>query len=390
MRIAFVHNVCTYYTQKTLELFAGYYDVDYYFHSTGDEWYWQKEHGIQTGDFQHEYLWGFKIGRTRITPTLIFKLWRIKYNIYLCSIAGRFALPMTYLIARIKRKPFILWTGIWQRLMSRYHRLLFPVVRYIYRHADAVVVYGSHVKRYLQSEGVKADNIFIANHAIDNTNYNYLVPEAEKRALRKGLNIKEGQKVILYLGRLEEVKGLHYLIEAFTSLKPKDTVLVIAGTGSQRSFLEQLAKEKGIADKVRFPGYVPQVECVAYYANAWVYVLPSITTSVSKELWGLVVNEAFNQGVPVITTEAVGAAAGGLVQDGINGFIVPEKNSKELADAIKKILKDDELHAQLSQNAREIISEWTQERMVEGFKQAIEYVTNQWIRKNSSHSIPQE
>ena len=63
-----------------------------------------------------------------------------------------------------------------------------------------------------------------------------------------------------------------------------------------------------------------------------VYVLPSITTRLFKEPWGLVVNEAFNQGVPVIATDAVGAAAGGLVENGVNGFVVPEGNSRAIEE----------------------------------------------------------
>ncbi|MBK8935141.1 MAG: glycosyltransferase [Chloroflexi bacterium] len=53
----------------------------------------------------------------------------------------------------------------------------------------------------------------------------------------------------------------------------------------------------------------------------------------------MVINEAFNQGIPVITTEAVGAAAGGLVQDGVNGFIVPERDPIALAKQMTKLLE---------------------------------------------------
>ena len=54
-----------------------------------------------------------------------------------------------------------------------------------------------------------------------------------------------------------------------------------------------------------------------------------------KEPWGLTINEVFNRGVPVITSEAVGAAAGGLVEHNVNGIIVQEKDEIALADALK-------------------------------------------------------
>lgn len=374
MKVAFVTNFCPHYRVKTFETLAKYHDVDYFFFSAGDEWYWQQEHGVQTGVFHYEYLPGFRLGQTRITPSLIQKLWQRDYDVYVKCINGRFVLPITYTIARLKRVPFILWTGIWMRLQTPAHRLLFPFTQHIYRHADAIVVYGEHVKRYLVSEGVVPEKIFIAAHAVDNETYSQTVTPQERDALYRQLEIETGQKIILYLGRLETGKGLSYLLDAFVSLPNHDSVLVIAGTGSEEKSLKMLVAEKGIANRVRFVGYVPPEKTPLYYSMAWVYVLPSVTTPVFKEPWGLVVNEAFNQGVPVIASDAVGAAAGGLVQDGVNGFVVPERNSEALAQALEQILNDPDLRQRLSHNARKMIAGWDNERMVSGFRQAIAHV----------------
>ena len=86
----------------------------------------------------------------------------------------------------------------------------------------------------------------------------------------------------------------------------------------------------GINDEVRFPGFVSREDLVIYYSISNVFVLPSVTTPAGKEPWGLVVNEAFNQGVPVVASEAVGAAAGGLVKDEINGFIIREQDDETI------------------------------------------------------------
>jgi glycosyltransferase involved in cell wall biosynthesis len=374
MKLAFVTNICAHYRVKTFETLARYHEVDYYFFSEGDEWYWQHQHGVRTGNFHYTYLPGFRISRTRISPTLPWELWRGDYDVYIKCINGRFALPMAYLIARLKNKPFVLWTGIWTRLQTPFHRFAWPLTRYIYHHADAIVVYGEHVKRYLVSEGVPAERIFIAAHAVDNDAYRRAITEEEKNALRQKLQIQPHQKVILYLGRLEKVKGLPYLLESFRLLARNDAVLVLAGHGSEREQLEQLAREKGILERVRFAGYVPVEQSILYYAIAWTLVLPSITMPYGNELWGLVVNEAFNQGVPVIATDAVGAAAGGLVEDGKTGLIVPERNSTALADGIRLILDNPELRHDLGQHARSRITDWDNERMVQGFLQAVAYV----------------
>jgi glycosyltransferase involved in cell wall biosynthesis len=391
VRIAFVTNFCAHYRVRTFETLAKYQDTDFFFSSGGEEWYWQREHGIRVGNFRYEYLPAIQVTqRLRLVPSLVTRLWRKNYDVYIKCINGRFALPVTYLIAKLRRKPFILWTGIWMTLDTRFHRLVFPLTLRIYRHADAIVVYGEHVKRYLTSLKIAPEKIFIAAHAMDNSMYNRVVSEQEKLVLRAKLNL-DTKKTILYFGRLEEVKGLHYLIEAFALLKSADLALIIAGDGSLRKNLESLAREQGVEKNVCFVGYVPPEMAPTYYAIADLLVLPSVTTPTGKETWGLVVNEAMNQGVPVVATDAVGAAAGGLVQHGVNGFIVPERDTEALAQGMARILTDLKLRKHLSDNARRIVAEWDNERMVKGFREAIHYaIEHNGSRKQRMRSRPSE
>jgi glycosyltransferase involved in cell wall biosynthesis len=285
---------------------------------------------------------------------------------------------MTYLVARLKRRPFILWTGIWVRLQTSVHRFLYPLTRYIYRHADAVIVYGDHTRNFLIKEGVVPERIFVAAHAVDNNMYNRQVSPVERDNFRETLGIGVNQRIILYLGRLEEVKGLPYLLEAFAVLKQDPRfnrhVLVLAGTGTYEKVIQEFVIKYNLQDSVYLPGYVNVEQAVRYYASADCFVLPSITLPQGRELWGLVINEAFNQGMPVITTDAVGAAAGGLVQDNFNGFIVPERDSRALAAALEKLFVTPGLIEQFGRNARETIASWDNERMVLGFRQALQYV----------------
>ena len=89
----------------------------------------------------------------------------------------------------------------------------------------------------------------------------------------------------------------------------------------------------------------------------------------------MVANEAMNQGCPVIASDAVGAAAGGLIQDGVNGFVVPERNPEALAISIQRLLDDSKLRQRLSDESRAIVSAWDNERMVLGFRRALDHVT---------------
>lgn len=380
LRVAYITPHCPHYRVTTFETLARYHDVDYYFFSAGDEWYWQRQNGVRSGDFKHEYLPGIRVAGVRLTPTLPLKLLRHPYAVYVKCVNGRFTLPVTYLLARLKRKPFVLWTGIWMRLQSPGHRLGLPLTRYIYRHADAIAVYGEHVKRYLIEEGVPEERIFVAAHAVDNEHYRYAVPESQLAALREQLTLAPTQKVVLYLGRVVEEKGIDHLIRAFAAVDDPDTALVIAGSGSATPALQALTRELGLESRVRFPGYVPTDETVPYYALASICVLPSITTPLFKEPWGLVVNEAFNQGTPVIATDAVGAAAGGLLQDGVNGLVVPERNDDALAAALCRLLREDDLREAMGARAREMVAEWNNERMVQGIRDAIDYATKRQVR----------
>lgn len=378
MKVAFVTNLCPHYRVKTFELLAQQFQTDFFFYSAADEWYWQQSHGTYTGSFSYHYLPGTRIGRTRIAPTLPWELWHNDYDVYIKCINGRFALPVTYAIARLKRKPFILWTGIWTRLQTPMHQLFFPVTNYFYHHADAIVTYGDHVKRYLISEQVPSARIFSTTHAVDNDLYSQSVSTTVTASLRQELDLLPHQQVILYLGRLEQGKGLNYLLEAFAQLshQSENAVLVLAGSGAEEEPLKQFVASAGLQTRVRFCGYVPTNQTLAYYSIASVFVLPSVTTPTFKEPWGLVVNEAFNQGVPVVTTDAVGAAAGGLVRNGVNGLIVPERNSSALADALMTLFTNEQRRVELAMNARSLIATWNNQTMVAGFTQAIEYVSS--------------
>jgi len=372
-KVAFVVPSCSHYRVKTYELLAERWpQMKFYFFSRGDEWYVMRELGARAGNFPHEYLRSIKMGRWYITPSLVSRIWN--YDIYISGISGRFSLPLVYATARLRRKPFILWLGIWHRIQTPFQRLFFPATRHIYRNADAIVTYGTHVEEYLISEGVKPERIFSAKHAIDNEVYARSVSSEELSTLRQRYNISDTHKVLLYVGRLVPEKGLDYLIEAFIQIARSDVILMLVGTGDYEVKLRARLQEHNAINRARFVGYIPPEELPPFYALADVFVLPSITTPQFKEPWGLVVNEAFNQGKPVIATNAVGAAMGGLVQHGINGFIVPERDSAALAKHILLLLDDPQKCVAFGAAGRQRVSLWSNEAMIQAFSNAIEFV----------------
>ena len=106
------------------------------------------------------------------------------------------------------------------------------------------------------------------------------------------------------------------------------------------------------------------------YASADVLVMPAIDTRSIREPWGLVANEAMNQGLPVIATDAVGAPAGGLVRDNRNGIIVPAGDASALAGALNKLNGDRQLRERLGSQARQDVSAYSFSAWADGFSDA--------------------
>lgn len=372
MSVAFVTNFCPHYRVRTFELLARRLDAEMLFFSRGSEAYWPGHLDVRRGDFPHRYLRGFSLAGARITPGLPWRLLTGRHDAVVKCVNGRFALPAAYLAARLRRRPFVLWTGVWHRLGTPAHRLFHPLTRHVYRHADAVVVYGEHVRGFLVGEGVEPERIFVAPHATDRAVYGRPVDEEERRETRRRLGVPEGRPVILYLGRLEAAKGVHDLLAAFLALGATEALLLYVGDGAERAALEAAIARAGAGDRVRLLPPVAPEGVPPVHAIASVLVLPSVTTPTFKEPWGLVVNEAFYQGVPVIATDAVGAAAGGLVEDGVTGRVVPEGDRPALSAALAELIGQPALRRRLGRAARERMERWSDEAMVQGFVDAVE------------------
>ncbi|WP_283680830.1 glycosyltransferase family 4 protein [Parablautia sp. Marseille-Q6255] len=161
---------------------------------------------------------------------------------------------------------------------------------------------------------------------------------------------KQGdKKVILFVGRLAEIKGVTYLIEA---MKQVDAKLVIVGDGTLKDALKQQAKEQG--DKIVFLGAKTHEELKTIYASADIFVAPSITMpDGSKEGFGLVMLEAMASGIPVIASVSGGIAS--LIHDGENGMLCPEKNPTAIAEKINRLLQDEELYRTIVNNMKQLI-----------------------------------
>src|SRR4029079_15406315 len=128
--------------------------------------------------------------------------------------------------------------------------------------------------------------------------------------------------------------------------------LVLVGDGSYRA--------RAVASGAQVPqGPHSATEVRNFYAGSDVVVVPSVPARDFLEPWGLVVNEAFHQGVPVIASTAVGAAAGGLVRHEETGLVVPAGDADALATALRRLRDDRALRLRLGEAARAAVARHT-------------------------------
>lgn len=270
-----------------------------------------------------------------------------RYRAVICGLGGRIALPGAYLAARARGIPFVLWATIWEHPRTLAHRLSWRPTRHLYRHADAVATYGSHVSAYVERHRPGTHNVFVAPQAVDVEHFGALQPPEAVRAARERAGVANGEPLVLFVGRLEAEKGVDDLLAAWerADLAP-GAKLVLAGSGPQE---RKIAPRKD----VRILGYLERPELPALYAAADVLVLPSVATATFREPWGLVVNEAMLQRTPVIASDAVGAAAGGLVEDGCTGAVFAAGDVPALTRALSLLTGDRALREGLGGAARE-------------------------------------
>ena len=230
-----------------------------------------------------------------------------------------------FLLSKLTKTPYI--TTV-QRLESRRNCLK----NFIYRKANFCIAVSRAVEENFRKIGVK--NIKVIPNGIDLEKF-------------KGLNHKKHDGfIVMTVARLEKIKGIEYLIKAFSRCDlPRRSHLLIIGNGSERKNLENLVEKLKLKEKVKFLGQVPNKEIPEYLAMADCFVLPSL-----KEGFGIVILEAQAAGIPVIGTKVGGILD--LIKDQETGILVEPSNSEEIAGAIAKIYSNPDFSQNLIQNAK--------------------------------------
>ena len=180
----------------------------------------------------------------------------------------------------------------------------------------------------------------------------------------KKYNLPEAQPIVLYVGRVDPEKSIAKVVEAFATVVQKipDAILVIAGDGTDKPHLSDLAKYLNLENSVKFLGKVMPPDLMEIYKTGSIFATASKT-----ETQGIVLIEAAATGLPLVAVDA--GAVRELCQNKRNGFLCKPDDTDEIAKSIIKILSNKELHKKFSKESLEIAKNHDLQRTLDRFQE---------------------
>jgi glycosyltransferase involved in cell wall biosynthesis len=229
-----------------------------------------------------------------------------------------------------------------------------PLIKFVLEQADFVLCNSSFtLSKVLQVSTPKA--------------YDVISPGVDVQRFRPGVNlavfyerepdVPRERPLLFALGKFIERKGFSYLMEAMALLHQEPApFLMIGGRGPLKERLQRQAQDLGIADRVKFLGYIPD-DCIpAYHTAADVFVLPSVVDERDDtEGLGVVLLEALACQTPCVASNVGGIPD--VIVDGVNGFLVEAGDPTALADRIQELTANDKLRREMGRQGRWFVKE---------------------------------
>jgi D-inositol-3-phosphate glycosyltransferase len=230
------------------------------------------------------------------------------------------------------------------------------VERRVAQAADRVICFSDHERKVLTGTyGATGERVAVIPCGVDLQRFRPLKNADCRESLRLGED-----PIVLYVGRLEPLKGIDILIQAMAQLEQTNAQLLIVGGDDQAAAevrqLKRLAASVGMGARIRFVGAVDQAKLPLYYNAADVCVMPSY-----YESFGLVAVESMACGTPVIGSRVGGLAT--TIEDGETGYLIPWRCPEPFAERIDLILKNSELRRNLGRSARRSMHRFGWERV---------------------------
>ena len=212
--------------------------------------------------------------------------------------------------------------------------------------ADRIIAFSPHERDAMaRLYGADAGKVSLVPCGVDLSVFRPLNQKSVRARL--GLN---GEKILLYVGRIEPLKGLELLVEATAQMDSGEQVrLMVVGADAngdrEMDRVKQLAKERDLEDQIDFVGQVDHTELPLYYNAADVCVVPSY-----YESFGLVALEAMACGTPVVATRVGGLST--IIHHGRTGYLKSWRCPEAFANSVEMIISSDGLQQSMGEAAR--------------------------------------
>jgi len=265
---------------------------------------------------------------------------------------GHWAFPSGYfafIFSKIFRKKcFVTIHGSDIPLLKRFE-FIRKIVVHSLNNSSLIIANSQYIKDGLINLGVKNNKIVIIRVPPDFVEHGQSVEELKE--FKRNFS-EDSSKIVLFVGRLVEVKGVEYLIKSLLELQSQKIHLIIVGNGVLMEKLQNLTKSLNLESKITFFGRANRKELGLLYGISDVFVCPSIIyPKGANDACPLVIPEAMEYGLPVIACT--------MINNENNGLLVNEKDPHGIANGITKILSNKELKTRIIENSKKTVEEFS-------------------------------
>lgn len=229
-------------------------------------------------------------------------------------------------------------------------KLLWPL---LFRLPDQMLLSSAAGVEFMRSLGIPEERLSLVPFVVENDWWVAHAASVDRQAVRESWGASPRDAVVLFCAKLQPWKCPLDLLRAFARARVPDTLLVFAGEGPLRKELEAEAHSLGLAERVRFLGFVNQSQLPAVYASADLFVLPS-----AYDPCPVVVCEAMLCGCPVLLSDQIRGRFD-LVRPGVTGDIFPCGDVPALAASLASLLANRSALVTLGGNARARMATWS-------------------------------
>jgi glycosyltransferase involved in cell wall biosynthesis len=251
-------------------------------------------------------------------------------------------------LANHLKLPVVFWAiGTDVNDVAKSNRINYYLSQQCISNSNLILAESKDLENKINQFSTRPLNVQTFYKGIDISNFQNLL---SKNDLLKKLNLDQGKKYILFIGRLVYGKGIYELAQVFHNVACNypDLELILIGEEIEKGKLQRIFMEDGLLNRVHFKGIVSHKEVAYYMKLSDLLVFPSWSEGLPN-----VIMEAMAIGLPVVATDTGGISE--ILGNGVTGLSVPVKNVEKLTEAVTRMINDGDLRNKCVKNAKELI-----------------------------------